>query len=99
MAVIELIGHRRRHDELDQIDTESPGTAQHVGRPLAAIELPAGVVGIHAAVAINRDAHAQLVVHGAVKADLGNCEKVFVAFNRCIAKAAATVGAGHASIG
>ena len=54
-------GHGGRHDQLRQIDPQTPGSAQHVGRTelelrVGTLERTLRIVGIHATVAV--DGHA-----------------------------------------
>ena len=56
LALGKLVRHGRGDDELEQINAQSSRAAKHVRRPSAAFETAFGVIGVQAAVAVDREA-------------------------------------------
>jgi hypothetical protein len=67
VVLVQPVGHRGRDEELLQVDTGVPGLAK--GGKGAAV-----VLGVHAAVAVDRQAQAQALVELPRQAELGNEE-------------------------
>ena len=77
---------------MEQIDTQSPRTTQHVRGPAAAVETTFGVVAVHAPVAVDRDAERQLLVDHLVVAELRDEEVSTVAVDAAVERGEAGAG-------
>ena len=95
---IDFVGHRWRHDQLRHVDTQIPGSAQHVCGTAAAVDLATGIVGIHAAVAIDGDPGADLLIDDGVVAELRDPEIAVPTFHVRV-QAEHAAGARHAAVG
>ncbi len=79
-----LVRDGRRHDQLHQVDPERSRAAQDVGGARAAVEVALRVVGVHAAIAVDRDAQRQVVAQHVVVAGLRHAEPVAVALDAAV---------------